>query len=67
VAQLEEIAPLDVVYTDFTELRFAGGTQKAYLMPVFDNRKCQQRIIENVSIMTSNTTNRSSKMSAVGH
>ena len=34
---------------------------------VFDNRKCQQRIIENVSIMTSNTTNRSSKMSAVGH
>lgn len=34
VAQLEEIAPLDVVYTDFTELRFAGGTQKAYLMPI---------------------------------
>jgi transposase InsO family protein len=34
VAQLEEIEPLDVVYTDFTELRYAGGTQKAYLMPI---------------------------------
>ena len=34
VAQLEEIGPLDVVYTDFTEVRYAGGTQKAYLMPI---------------------------------
>ena len=34
VAQLEEIEPLDVVYTGFTELRCAGCTQKAYLMPI---------------------------------
>lgn len=34
VAQLERIKPLDVVYTDFTELHYADGTQKAYLMPI---------------------------------
>jgi putative transposase len=34
LAQLKEIEPLDVLHTDFTELRFAGGTQKAYLMPI---------------------------------
>ena len=34
LAQIEDIEPLDVLHTDFTELRFAGGTQKAYLMPI---------------------------------
>jgi putative transposase len=34
LAQLEEIKPLDVLHTDFTEVRYAGGTQKAYLMPI---------------------------------
>jgi putative transposase len=34
LAQMENIEPLDVLHTDFTELRFAGGTQKAYLMPI---------------------------------
>jgi putative transposase len=34
LAQMENIGPLDVLHTDFTELRFAGGTQKAYLMPI---------------------------------
>jgi transposase InsO family protein len=34
LAQVESIEPLDVLHTDFTELRFAGGTQKAYLMPI---------------------------------
>jgi transposase InsO family protein len=34
LAQLDEVEPLDVLHTDFTELRFAGGTQKAYLMPI---------------------------------
>ena len=34
LAQLEEIEPLDVLHTDFTELRFAGGTQEAFLMPI---------------------------------
>lgn len=34
LAQMDNIEPLDVLHTDFTELRFAGGTQKAYLMPV---------------------------------
>jgi putative transposase len=34
LAQMEDIEPLDVLHTDFTELRFAGGTQKAHLMPI---------------------------------
>ncbi len=34
LAQMENIEPLDVIHTDFTELRFAGGTQKAYLMSI---------------------------------
>jgi putative transposase len=34
LAQMETIEPLDVLHTDFTELRFAGGTQKAHLMPI---------------------------------
>jgi putative transposase len=34
LAQIVDVEPLDVLHTDFTELRFAGGTQKAYLMPI---------------------------------
>jgi len=34
LAQIEDIEPLDVLHTDFTKLHFAGGTQKAYLMPI---------------------------------
>lgn len=34
VAQIEVIEPLMVLYTDFTELPYAGGAQKAYLMPI---------------------------------
>ena len=34
LAQIEDVEPLDVLHTDFTELRLAGGTQKAYLMPI---------------------------------
>jgi putative transposase len=34
LAQMEDIEPLEALHTDFTELRFAGGTQKAYLMPI---------------------------------
>jgi transposase InsO family protein len=34
VAQLEEIGPLRVVYTDFTELLYADGRRKAYFMPI---------------------------------
>ena len=34
VAQLDEIGLFQVVYTDFTELRFAGGSRKAQLMPI---------------------------------
>jgi transposase InsO family protein len=37
VAQLEVIEPLMVLYTDFTELRYAGGAQKAQLMPILDH------------------------------
>jgi putative transposase len=34
VAQLRDIRLFEVAYTDFTELRFAGGQRKAYLMPI---------------------------------
>lgn len=34
VAQLEEIKPFTVAYTDFTELRYANGQRKAYFMPI---------------------------------
>lgn len=37
VAQLEKIAPCQVAYTDFTELRFANGQRKSYLMPIIDH------------------------------
>lgn len=38
VAQLAEIELFAVAYTDFTELRFAGGQRKAYLMPIVAHR-----------------------------
>ncbi len=34
VAQLEEIALFQVVYTDFTELRYADDQRKAFLIPI---------------------------------
>jgi transposase InsO family protein len=34
VAQREPIVLFEVAYTDFTELRFADGSRKAYLMPI---------------------------------
>ena len=34
VVRLEPIELFQVAYTDFTELRFADGRQKAYLMPI---------------------------------
>jgi transposase InsO family protein len=34
VAQLSEIRLFQVMYTDFTELPFANGKRKAYLMPI---------------------------------
>jgi putative transposase len=34
VAQLEEIALFQVVYTDFTELWYADGQRKAFLIPI---------------------------------
>ena len=37
VAQLETIDPFEVLYTDFTELPYAGGDRKAYLMPIVDH------------------------------
>jgi putative transposase len=37
VAQMEQIGLLEVVYTDFTELRYAGGAYKAYLMPILEH------------------------------
>ena len=32
----QEIRPLEVAYTDFTELVYAGGRRKAYLIPILD-------------------------------
>jgi len=34
VAQMEQIGLFEVSYTDFTELLYADGTRKAYLMPI---------------------------------
>jgi transposase InsO family protein len=34
VAQLEQIGLFEVAHTDFSELLFADGTQKAYLLPI---------------------------------
>jgi len=34
VAQLDEIAPFQVLYTDFTQLHYADGQRKAYLIPI---------------------------------
>ncbi len=34
VAQREQIGLFEVAHTDFTELRFADGTRKAYLLPI---------------------------------
>lgn len=34
VAQMEEIGLFEVAYTDFTEILYANGTCKAYLMPI---------------------------------
>jgi putative transposase len=34
VAQMEEIGLFEVVYTDFTELLYADGDKKAFLMPI---------------------------------
>jgi len=37
VAAREEIGPFEVVYTDFTELVYANGKRKAYLIPIIDH------------------------------
>lgn len=34
VAQMEQIGLFEVAYTDFTEIPYANGTRKAYLMPI---------------------------------
>ena len=33
-----KIGPLEVLYTDFTELRYGGGIRKAWLIPILDHR-----------------------------
>ena len=37
IANLEIIPLFQVAYTDFTELRYADGREKAYLMPILDH------------------------------
>lgn len=37
VAGREKIGPFEVLYTDFTEIVYANGRKKAYLMPVLDH------------------------------
>ncbi|MBM3120879.1 MAG: IS3 family transposase [Chloroflexi bacterium] len=37
VAGRQEIRPMEVAYTDFTELIYAGGRRKAYLIPIVDH------------------------------
>jgi transposase InsO family protein len=38
VVQMEKIGLFEVTYTDFTELRFADGREKAYLMPLIGHQ-----------------------------
>ncbi len=37
IVDLDAIALFQVAYTDFTELRYADGREKAYLMPILDH------------------------------
>ena len=37
VSGRQAIRPLEVAYTDFTELLYAGGRRKAYLIPILDH------------------------------
>ncbi len=41
VADREQIGPFDVAYADFTELIYADGRKKAYLIPIVDH--CSRR------------------------
>jgi len=38
VAQLKDISDFDVLYTDFTEIRYQRGMAKAQLIPIIDHR-----------------------------
>jgi putative transposase len=38
VAQLEEIEPFQVCYTDFTEIQYANSQRKAYFMPIIGHQ-----------------------------
>lgn len=38
VKDLEDPKPFQVWYTDFTEIRYAGGRKKAYFMPILDHK-----------------------------
>jgi putative transposase len=38
VAQLDGIGLFEILHTDFTELRFANGSRKAYLMPIIGHQ-----------------------------
>lgn len=37
IVDLETIEPFEVMYTDFTELKYANGKAKAYFMPILDH------------------------------
>jgi transposase InsO family protein len=37
VAAKEDIQPFEVAYTDFTEITYADGRKKAYLIPIIDH------------------------------
>ena len=68
VAQLAgEPEPFDVLYTDFTELVFAGGRKKAWLMPIVDHASkltCGWAIGERVTETALDAWERSSEMLA---
>jgi len=38
VKKIEDPEPFQVWYTDFTEIWYAGGKKKAYLMPILDHK-----------------------------
>ena len=38
VSKIEDPKPFEVFYTDFTEIKYANGKKKAYLMPILDHK-----------------------------
>jgi len=38
VKEITDLEPFQVLYTDFTEIKYANGTKKVHLMPIIDHK-----------------------------